>query len=586
MTKIDERDASTICSLWVARAKASADKTAMLVKRDAKYQPVTWSEIRRDANRVAAALVAIGIEPGDRVVLVSKNRYEWIVCDLGIQLARAVNVPVHASLAGAQVAYQIVDSGAKAVIVSGPDQAEKLVDQATRFAKSTRFLSLDPCPKPIGPFSVSLLSDLTAKVDDRKAAEIEQKAVEGVRPDDLMTILYTSGTTGEPKGVMLTQGNLAYNVSAILKMWVPNDDDVRLTWLPLSHIFARTCDFYTWVAAGAVLALADSPEAIIANCQEVHPTLINGVPYFFDKLQRFLVSQGMADKPGTLQAILGGRMRYCGSGGAALADHTHLFFKEQGVFISQGYGLTETSPTISTGQEDDTKVGTVGRLLPGVEVKISDEGEILTRGPHVMRGYWNLPQATAEVIRDGWFLTGDLGELDKDGYLKITGRKKELIVTAAGKNIAPVNLEALLTSDPLIAQVLVIGDARNFLTALVVVNPEPLMAELRELEIPVNSVADALDEPPGPRAVRRTNRPAAGRSVALRTSAEIHADRSAVFARDERIDTDAEIAAEGHRGELRPGNREHVRTGAGGSDGAVEFYVGRITALFHGNIGG
>ena len=396
-------------------------------------------------------------------------------------------------LAGrAQVAYQIVDSGAKAVIVSGPDQAEKLVDQATRFAKSTRFLSLDPCPKPIGPFSVSLLSDLTAKVDDRKAAEIEQKAVEGVRPDDLMTILYTSGTTGEPKGVMLTQGNLAYNVSAILKMWVPNDDDVRLTWLPLSHIFARTCDFYTWVAAGAVLALADSPEAIIANCQEVHPTLINGVPYFFDKLQRFLVSQGMADKPGTLQAILGGRMRYCGSGGAALADHTHLFFKEQGVFISQGYGLTETSPTISTGQEDDTKVGTVGRLLPGVEVKISDEGEILTRGPHVMRGYWNLPQATAEVIRDGWFLTGDLGELDKDGYLKITGRKKELIVTAAGKNIAPVNLEALLTSDPLIAQALVIGDARNFLTALVVVNPEPLMAELRELEIPVNSVADAL----------------------------------------------------------------------------------------------
>ena len=316
-----------------------------------------------------------------------------------------------------------------------------------------------------------------------------------VKPDDLAQILYTSGTTGEPKGVMLAQSNLASNVAAILQMWVPSEDDVRLTWLPLSHIFARTCDLYTWIAAGAVLALADSPEAVPANCQEVHPTLINGVPYFFDKLHRFLASQGMADKPGMLQAALGGRVRYCGSGGAALADHTHLFFKEQGVFISQGYGLTETSPTISTGQETDTKVGTVGRLLPGVEVKISDEGEICTRGPHVMKGYWNLPEATAEVIRDGWFHTGDLGEIDSDGYLKITGRKKELIVTSAGKNIAPVNLEALLTADPLIAQALVIGDAKNFLTALIVVNPEPLMAEIKELEIPVNTVEEALTNP-------------------------------------------------------------------------------------------
>ncbi len=467
----------------------------MLVKRDGQYHPVTWSEIRKDVNRAAAALEKLGVEHGDRVVLISRNRYEWIVCDLAIQLAGGTHVPVHASLAGPQIAYQIVDSGAKVVILSGPDQAEKLVDQVTKFAKSTKFVSLDPCPKPVGPFAVSLLSDLTAKVDDSTADKVEARALETVKPEDLATILYTSGTTGEPKGVMLTQKNLASNVSAILKMWVPNDDDVRLTWLPLSHIFARTCDLYTWIAAGAVLALADSPEAVPANCQEVHPTLINGVPYFFDKLQRFLAAQGMADKPGMLQMVLGGRVRYCGSGGAALPDHTHLFFKEQGVFISQGYGLTETSPTISTGQESDTKVGTVGRLLPGVEVRISEEGEICTRGPHVMKGYWNLPEATAEVLRDGWFHTGDLGEIDKDGYLKITGRKKELIVTSAGKNIAPVNLEALLTADPLIAQALVIGDARNYLTALVVVNPEPLLAEIKELEIPVNSVEEALGNP-------------------------------------------------------------------------------------------
>ncbi len=493
--RIDQRDASNLVSLWCARVRADAGTRGMLVKRDGKYEPVTWGEIDREVRHTAAALIALGVKPGDRVILVSKNRYEWIICDLAILMARAVHVPVHAPLAGPQIAYQILDSGATVVIVSGPDQAEKLVEQAAKFDKSIKFVSIDPCPHPIGPFQVQLLSDLTAKVDHKVAAEVEKSALEHVKPDDLATIIYTSGTTGDPKGAMLTHGNLASNTMAMLQMVAQNDDDVRLAWLPLSHIFARTCDLYTWIATGILLALADSPEACIGNCQEVHPTLINGVPYFFDKLQRFLVSQGMADKPGTLQAMLGGRARLCGSGGAALPDHTHLFFKEQGVFISQGYGLTETSPTISTGQMDDTKVGTVGRLLPGVEVKISPEGEILTRGPHVMRGYWNKPEATAEAIRDGWFYTGDLGEIDDEGYLKITGRKKELIVTAAGKNIAPVNLEALLTADPLIAQAVIIGDGRNYLAALIVPNPEPLMAEIKELEIPITSPAEALVHP-------------------------------------------------------------------------------------------
>ena len=204
---------------------------------------VTGSIIRSLGARSARTSIApaarfekLGVEHGDRVVLISRNRYEWIVCDLAIQLAGGTHVPVHASLAGPQIAYQIVDSGAKVVILSGPDQAEKLVDQVTKFAKSTKFVSLDPCPKPVGPFAVSLLSDLTAKVDDSTADKVEARALETVKPEDLATILYTSGTTGEPKGVMLTQKNLASNVSAILKMWVPNDDDVRLTWLPLSHI--------------------------------------------------------------------------------------------------------------------------------------------------------------------------------------------------------------------------------------------------------------------------------------------------------------------------------------------------------------
>jgi long-chain acyl-CoA synthetase len=490
-----DRDTTTIVAMWCARTQEGGDRTAMQVRRGGKYQPVTWSEMARDVRRTSAALVTLGVAPGDRVVLLSRNRYEWIVCDLAIQLARAVHVPIHASFAGPQISYQILDSGAKLVILSGPDQAQKLVDEAAKFPRALRFVSLDPCPTPIGPFAVQHLSELVAKVDDAVATRIEQEAREKVGPDDLATILYTSGTTGEPKGVMLCQKNIASNTTAMLSMVAQKDDDVRLTWLPLSHIFARTCDLYTWIAAGGVLALADSPEGAVANCQEIHPTLINGVPYFWDKLERFLVSQGLADKPGALAGLLGGRARLCCSGGAALPDHTAHFFDQQGVFLFQGYGLTETSPTITTCRENEVKLGTVGKPMPGIEVKIADDGEILTRGPHVMVGYWNKPEATAEVIRDGWFHTGDLGELDDEGYLKITGRKKEMIVTAAGKNISPVNLEALLTSDPLIAQAFIIGDARNYVSALIVVNPDPLKAEMRELEIPFTSIRDALTNP-------------------------------------------------------------------------------------------
>lgn len=495
MEPLADRDCSTIVSMWCARTEESGDRTAMQVRRDGKYQPVTWSEMARDVRRTAAALVALGVAPGDRVVLLSKNRYEWIVCDLAIQMAHAVHVPIHASFAGPQISYQILDSGAKLVILSGPDQAQKLADEAAKFPRALRFVSLDPCPAPIGAFLVQHLSDQVAKVDDAKATQLEKNARDKVTPDGLATILYTSGTTGDPKGVMLSQRNIASNTNAMLSMVAQKDGDVRLTWLPLSHIFARTCDLYTWIAAGGVLALAESPESIVANCQEIHPTLINGVPYFWDKLERFLVSQNLADKPGALAGMLGGRARICCSGGAALPDHTAHFFDKQGVFLFQGYGLTETSPTITTCRENEVKLGTVGKPMPGIEVQIADDGEIFTRGPHVMVGYWNKPEATAEVIRDGWFHTGDLGELDDEGYLKITGRKKEMIVTAAGKNISPVNLEALLTGDPLIAQAFIIGDARNYVSALIVVNPEPLKAELVEREIPLTSIHDALTDP-------------------------------------------------------------------------------------------
>jgi long-chain acyl-CoA synthetase len=343
-------------------------------------------------------------------------------------------------------------------------------------------VSYDRCENLPGMPAVACLAEaidaFRSPAGKQAGLRLEQAALDNTTPDDLATILYTSGTTGEPKGVMLSQRNLVHNACATMSCFTVSPDDLRLTWLPLSHIFARTCDLYAWIAAGNQLALAESRETILANCAQLSPTLMNGVPYFFDKVMRRLVEKGAADQPDSLKKLLGGRMRFINSGGAALPDHVATFFQSHGVLLVQGYGLTESSPVITVNTDTVHKLGTVGRAIPDVEVRIAGDGEILTRGPHVMLGYWNKPQATAEALRDGWLHTGDLGELDSEGFLKITGRKKELIVLASGKNIAPVYLESLLTQDPLVGQAVVLGDERNYLTALLVPNFDALKAEL------------------------------------------------------------------------------------------------------------
>jgi long-chain acyl-CoA synthetase len=492
--------ATTLVQLWARRLEASNGQTdgtpALMAKfagPQSEYQPLSWTEVADKVSAWAAALVELGVQPGDRVAMVAPNRWEWIITDLAILSARGVHVPIHASLSGSQILYQVRHSGARLLILAGAEQAAKLVDLADQLPEDLVLVSLDPLEQIIpGREILDYRKWMEQGAASPRREQLLAEAVTHTQPGDVATILYTSGTTGEPKGVMLSHSNLAINAQTIKRIIAIRPDDVRLTWLPLSHIFARTCDLYSWIVSGIPLAIADSPESVVANCQAIKPTLINGVPYFFDKLQRALVAQGADKQPGALQHLLGGRARMCSSGGAALPDHTYHFFSEQGVFISQGYGLTETSPVISTGLPDAFKVGTVGRPIDGVEVKIAEDGEILTRGPHVMLGYWQQPEATAEAIREGWFHTGDLGEIDSDGYLKITGRKKELIVTAAGKNIAPIYLEALLTADPLIDQAMVVGDARKFLSALVVVNTAGVMSEAAKLDLPPETIEEAL----------------------------------------------------------------------------------------------
>jgi long-chain acyl-CoA synthetase len=480
--------------MFSSRVAADGDRRALLFKREGEFKSLTWNEVAREARLLAAALAKLGVKPGDRVVQASENRYEWILMDLAVHMARGIHVAVHSTLTGPQIAWQIANSGAKLVVVSGPEQGQKLAAASAEIPKDVKFVSFDKWDGEIHGQPVQPLSEITATCTEEEGAALEKQAVAETTPDDLVTILYTSGTTGEPKGVMLSHRNLTSNCEAVMLAFTAEPDEVRLSWLPLSHIFARTSDYYLWICSGGELALCASREEIIPDCQAVKPHYLNGVPYFFDKVMRTLQDKGLGEAPGALKATFGGRIKMCCAGGAALADHVNEFFKKSGVTLVQGYGLTESSPVISTGTMNEHRVGTVGRPINGVEVKIADDGEILTRGPHVMVGYWNMPEDTAETIREGWLHTGDLGEIE-DGFLRITGRKKELIVTAGGKNIAPTYIEALLTEDPLIIQAAVFGDAEKYLVALIVPDPDVLRAEIIKRQIPVFTPADALAHP-------------------------------------------------------------------------------------------
>ena len=481
---------SSMIEMFLVNARDEPDRVVLNYKLEEEWQELGWGVIARHASRYAVVLREKGVQAGDRVILVSENRYEWILVDLAVQLLGAIHVPVHAPLTGHQIAYQVNDSAAVMAIVSGHEQASKLDN--VELSDQLVLMSFDTVSTDR---AYEDLPGTAENVPDEVGDAIMQERVDNpLDTTSVATILYTSGTTGEPKGVMLSHHNLVCNTLSSMENFDASGDDVHLNFLPLSHIFARTCDYYAWIATSNRLVLAQSRDTIIEDCHAMKPTQMNGVPYFFDKLHRVLKEQGREDEPGSLRDLLGGNMVRCNSGGAALAEHVYDFFTGQGLYLLQGYGLTETSPVISMSNEQNSRRGASGRPLRDVEVAITEEGEIITRGPHVMIGYYKNEVATAEAIRDDWFYTGDLGHLDEDNFVYITGRKKELIVTAGGKNIAPVLLESLMTEDLLMEQAVVIGSERKFLTALVVVAREPLEKYLQEQQIEL-SWPEALADP-------------------------------------------------------------------------------------------
>lgn len=487
--------ASTIVELFAHRVDSDGPQPALAIKRGGQFQWLTWSEFANDVWRLTAALAKMGIQPGDKVAQVSENRYEWLLADLAVQLCQAVHVPIHPTLSGPQIAWQLQHSECRVVFLSGAQQAAKLAGVSDQLPPGLRWFAYDNCDIALGNQTIDSFASLCADARTIDGQSQQQAALATLQPSSLVTILYTSGTTGEPKGVMLTQGNLASNAVATMDAFGCDPSKLRLNFLPLSHIFARTCDLYCWLVEGSRMALAESRETVLADCAAIHPTYLNGVPYFFDKVHRGLRERGSDNESGALKRALGGAIETCCAGGAALPDHVFDFYHEQGVALLQGYGLSESSPVITLSTKTHFRRGSCGRAISGIELQIAADGEIMTRGPHVMPGYFKNPQATAEVLQDGWLHTGDIGRLDDDGFLYITGRKKELLVTSGGKNIAPVYLESLLTQEPLIAQAMVVGDGRSYLAALIVPNPATLLAELSRLGIAATLDSTLLSHP-------------------------------------------------------------------------------------------
>jgi long-chain acyl-CoA synthetase len=459
------------------QAERLGPRPALRYKRYGLYHDLSWDQYHADTLACAAALVEAGIAAGDRVGVLSENRVEWLVADMGLMTAGAINVPPHCPLTARQVAYQLADAGVRWLFVSTPEQLAKIAQVCGELPALRGVVTFDPCPPTdLGGRVCCLWSTFLQRgrhALSRLRAELERRG-KALGLDDLATIMYTSGTTGNPKGVMLTHGNLVSNACAVNEFSPRHPDSVQLSWLPYSHIYARTCDHYTHLVSGVLLCLAESSETVVQNLEEVQPTHMSSVPRFYEKVLNAVASPDPEKTARRLRRIFGPRIEWLMSGGAPLPRPIADAYQAAGLLLIQGYGLTETSPVMTSNRKECHKTGTVGLPIPGVEVRIGPDGEVLTRGPLVMKGYWNNPEATADVIRDGWFHTGDLGSLDDEGFLSITGRKKELMVLSNGKKLVPTYIEGLLQSDECIDQAVVCGEGRNYLTALIVPHWENL----------------------------------------------------------------------------------------------------------------
>ncbi|NGP86791.1 AMP-dependent synthetase/ligase [Fodinibius halophilus] len=533
-------------------------KTAFARKptNDSDYETISWDQVSEDVNTMAAYLVRHGVEAGDRVALLSENRYEWAVVDLALQLIGGINVSLYTSLPPNQCEYILQDSEAKVFFVSTGIQLKKASQVFDNCEHLNQVIAFDT------PNIESYLDDPYVKLYEeamseglkifpKEEQEIHDRS-KSITPEDLATLIYTSGTTGKPKGVMLTHRNIVSNIKAAHQRIGINDDDRCLSFLPLCHSFERTAGYYAMMAGGAEIYYAESVDTVAANMTEAHPTIIISVPRLFEKIYNLVaksieegtvvkkkifewaqnVGQKYADGKRGLVSIqkkladklvfdklkerTGGRIRFFVSGGAALQAEIGQFFMAAGLHIIEGYGLTETSPVMCCNTYGDEKMGTVGKVLPGVTVAIqrledstiiselsgedyptdqsSEQGEILCKGPNVMEGYWKKEEETREMVdEEGYLHTGDVGKF-VDGKLKITDRIKHMILNAGGKNIYPGPIEDMFKTSKWIDQLVVVGEKQPYMAALIVPDFEALEAHAEEQGIEYDAIEELLEK--------------------------------------------------------------------------------------------
>lgn len=502
-------------------------------KVDDVYKGISYKELKEETDAFAFGLAALGLKKDDTVSLISENRPEWVYADFAMQLLGIINVPLYPSLTSDSIEYILNDSESKAIIVSTRFQLNK-VQKIMKNCKHLKHIIIlndhDDVTVSDNLFTFKKIQE-KGKILQKSSPELLQKSAKEIKENDVCTIIYTSGTTGEPKGVILTHENIISNVNAVLEIFPITKDDVFLSFLPLCHIFERMGGYYTAFAAGCTVYYAESIEKVATNLQEAKPTLMTSVPRLFERIQSRIIknveSQSVtkqkifywalmvgkdyvaAKKKDSVSVALalkhkvadklvfhklrektGGRLRFFISGGAALSRELGEFFESVGIKIIEGYGLTESSPVITANRFDDFKFGTVGKPLPNVEVKIASDGEILARGPNIMKGYYKKKKETDETIINGWLHTGDIGTFDSDGFLIITDRKKHLFKTSAGKYIAPTPIENIFLSSKYIDQFVLIGDKRMFLSALIVPDYEALKEFADAHKIPYSNESD------------------------------------------------------------------------------------------------
>jgi long-chain acyl-CoA synthetase len=527
-------DVTTLSRLFLHSCRTYKKPGRMMVKRDGVWERISTDEVETTVRCLSLGFQALGLKPGDRLAILSENRPEWVMADFAALCAGAATVPIYTSLLPDQVRYIIADSGAKIVVCSDLELWAKVDAVRSALPELERVIVIEGDP----PAGAHALSDVVAMGRRLEGEDPERfkRSAEAVRPVDLASIIYTSGTTGLPKGVMLSHANFVSNVVSLAEVIDFCAADSALSFLPLSHVLERTGTFFLF-HVGADIAYAESIEAVAANLVEVRPTIIISVPRLFEKIYSRIMDQIMAGSRlkraifvwalatgkkhaartiagervpvhlsfkralaeklvfSKITARTGGRIRYAICGGAPLSKDIVEFFFAIGLMVLPGYGLTETAPVLTANTPGKIRFGTVGKPVPRVELRIAEDGEILARGPNVMMGYYKNEADTREVLKDGWLHTGDIGRFDEDGFLIITDRKKDIIVTSGGKNVAPQPIESLIQASPYIASAVVVGSSRKFISALIVPHFEKLEAAARAGGIVFEDRADLCSRP-------------------------------------------------------------------------------------------